>query len=428
MPSDDSLVYDGRPKGCREPGLHLLLVGASTYPNAELAKEKISMSPLTCCAVSAVRLYEWFMERFTKHPKYLDRPLHTVRLLISPSEDEQPIIADILGKVDKLTGASSPATIADATVGNFELASEAWRDDANSHSDGVTLFYFAGHGLDLGQAESVILFSDFGTPGGLLSKGVHTRHIMLAMGPSTRHQRIARTQYFLYDNCRTHCYHLRDAGATQNIPYFDKDTGITDLRTVVPFYSCMSGQTAEGNPRAGTLFCDGLIKCLNWNAAVLPLAYPAPATLDDRDTCWRVTSDSLLPALTQYFNRLPNSPEQRPDQRFGQYYNGHPTIVYLDHTPEVDLKIHFSPDHIVARSEFTVWRFPDADVHYAVSSIDANPWTATVPGGQYQLNAHAEHDDTPYRYDRCVDVIPREHHWLCQLRPPKRSTHDRGAI
>ena len=157
------------------PGLHALIVGVSEYrylppvgsPAADVAR-KFGMTRLTSPAMSAVRIWHWLVERGDK----LTAKLATCRLLLSASPTE-------IARFPELEQFPQGALFE-----SFATAAEAWREDARRRADEVTLFYFAGHGVQEPNTDDVVLLlEDFSGPGAVLRNGVRASEIQSGMAP-----------------------------------------------------------------------------------------------------------------------------------------------------------------------------------------------------------------------------------------------------
>jgi hypothetical protein len=146
------------------------------------------MQQLSSTALSVFRMYEWLLARRDRLPL----PLASVRLLLSPSPGEvaaEPGIAT--------AGASA------CTRALFSAEVRKWRTDAASHRDGMSLFYFAGHGVQRKRDDAVMLLEDFGNPDeGLPTNAVAIDNLFNGMAPPLASERMARWQVYFVDACR----------------------------------------------------------------------------------------------------------------------------------------------------------------------------------------------------------------------------------
>src|SRR5882672_7155518 len=193
-----TLVLDNRNALKGGKGLHALIVGVSHYNhlpggNAEIGTETYGLNQLTAAATSAYKVYEWLKAR----GEHLVAPLATVRLLLSPSNDET-----------NLLGLADPSTWA-----NFAEEASRWQEDASANDDDATFFYFAGHGIIRNKHDSVLLCEDFARPRrGPLPNVVELDNLFYGMAPPAPpekqrahkplYKQRARKQFYFIDACR----------------------------------------------------------------------------------------------------------------------------------------------------------------------------------------------------------------------------------
>src|SRR5262249_51708540 len=96
------------------------------------------LKKLTSPSLSAFKIFDFIRQA----PLLL--PIKTVRLLLSPSAVEIGV-EPRLGTVN--------ATRADRLA--FETLTRAWRQDASTNPDDMTIFYFCGHGMQRGPEDGV---------------------------------------------------------------------------------------------------------------------------------------------------------------------------------------------------------------------------------------------------------------------------------
>lgn len=186
MPGDIKVpIVDNRAALQGKPGLHAFIVGVSGYPHLPASENEpsnpqgLGMRRLTSTSLTAQVMYRWLFDRDAKG--LLPVPLATCRLLLSPSTTELAI--------DQTLG-NAPA----ATVDNFLQAADAWRTDAASDQKNVTLFYFAGHGVQREKGDAVLLLEEFGNGlGPTLLKAVDMHSIVYGMTTSATRPNMAQT-------------------------------------------------------------------------------------------------------------------------------------------------------------------------------------------------------------------------------------------
>src|SRR5215208_2611840 len=139
---------------------HALVVGVSAYDyltDAAAAPdlppgETFGLGQLRSAAASAWSFARWLADSYNPP----SAPLTTVRLLLSPSAEEEE-------KVPGLRDRGPTAGLANRN--NVEDAVFAWRDDCAEHPDHVAILYAAGHGAMLSKDEGgFVLLQDFGAP------------------------------------------------------------------------------------------------------------------------------------------------------------------------------------------------------------------------------------------------------------------------
>jgi hypothetical protein len=256
-PKTKALVIDNRRQGIPGPGTHILIAGVSSYPHciggvAEPAGLDLGIEQLTSAATSAYRLFRWLVEDKHLSPA----PLMTVRLLLSPAPEEvrsDPTIFEHGG--DR------------CTLQNFLAAASEWRNDASTHRDNVTIFYFAGHGVQRENPDSVLLLEDFGGPGGgPLRNAVDVQNIFLGMAPSEQRSEIARTQLYFMDTCRLQPRDLDNYHHMNTTATFEIYKRGTDDRYAPIFHAAAAGSSAYGVPGGQTVFSKLLLDALKGSA------------------------------------------------------------------------------------------------------------------------------------------------------------------
>jgi hypothetical protein len=145
-----SLLIDNRAAIGANPGVHAFIIGVSSYPflggGATPVADPWGLGQLTSAASSAHAVFEWLKTAT------MSAPLATCRVLLSPSAaaSEAP-----------LAGLTKPATF-----DNVFAEAHDWRQDAASHQANVTVFYFAGHGVQRNKEDAVLCLQDLREPPG----------------------------------------------------------------------------------------------------------------------------------------------------------------------------------------------------------------------------------------------------------------------
>lgn len=386
-------VYDRRDEFKRErrPGLHALLIGVSDYPYLEGgAKENkdvertLRLKQLTSTAMSAHNLYKWLVER---EDKLRLAKLASVRLLLSPSAPEAA----------KMAG----HPVGDrATWDNFLTATTEWREDAVSHKDNVTLFYFAGHGLEPKPNQRALLLEDFAQPGGSsLRNSFDFESLRYGMGRFSRRRGIAGTQFYFVDACQVapataSKYDLKDAGKV----FSEITRGPSDIDDCLAptFYATRPGDRAHAYPGEATLFNRALIDCLNGWAGVLNNV--------DGDEQWCITLNSLSQAVRARVKEL-REPHRISQEVKTENIDAELVIHNLDAAPPVMLSLEIDPVAAVQETTIEIMDFSKQPVQVeneekqlvpVPTPLKPHPYKCTLPAGYYFINARVPANHPSY--------------------------------
>src|SRR2546430_1852103 len=244
------VIFDERNNLGSRPGLHALIVGVSAYLHlpggtGTPAPESFGMAQLPSSASSAYKVYRWLVER----QKYLPVPLATCRLLLSPS----PIEAE----VEPLLGDQ----LAPCTLDQFLVAAKQWRDDASTHRDNVTFFYFAGYNLQKSENEEVLLLENFGDGiGGILRNTVSVNNLFNGMMRHHLRPQMARTQLYFIDVCRALPAQNKQQFERMNpTDVFDVEVTELDNRAASIFYAAIPSDQVDPSQSGLTLFSKPLL-------------------------------------------------------------------------------------------------------------------------------------------------------------------------
>jgi hypothetical protein len=386
-----NLVLDRREEFKGRAGMHALLIGVSQYPylvggekQNKDAERTLGQKQLSSAAMSAYKLCQWLLER---RDKLKLAKLASVRLLLSPSPGEAVKVPDWRG---------DRATLQDVLV-----AANEWREDATSNKDNVTLFYFAGHGLEPKAKERALLCEDFGDGvGATLRNSLNFEDLHSGMARFKKRRGIAGTQLYFVDACRVtpptaKIYHLKDATAA-----FDEDVRgplDKDDRLASVFYATHPGDKAYAFPGEETIFNRALIDCLNGWAGVQ----------DEVDGEWRwcITLNSLKEAISARVEQL-GKPYGVTQEVKTENIDGKLVLRHLDDAPPVTLSLQVDPDAAVAETTIEIMdisRQPVKvrDEHDQLVSVPAplkpHPFKCTLPAGYYIFNAKVPEGHPEYR-------------------------------
>jgi Caspase domain len=373
-----SLIVDERASSGGEPGLHALLLGVSSYRHlrggaAPGRGDTLGLKELSSAALSAYRLAEWLR----RPPGRLVLPLTTLRLLIAPSRSEleaEPELAEVASG---------------CTLDQVREAASDWRDDASANRDGITIFYFAGHGIDRSKGDSVLLLEDFADGvGGVLDKAISARNVFNGMAPTRRRARIARSQLYLLDACRDESPRLLELEATEPSAVWSPERGGRDDRRAPTLYATVPGASAYGRRGGTTLFAEALLHCLDGAAADL---------IDvDGDEAWRVGSHGLSSALSVYLSDLAEQEDVAQEYR-GDNIGPDFFIHELPEPPAATIEIRIEPEPALAFAAVSVFDDAGALAFRVPKPLAPHPFRFELPAGYYSIGADIDPPDTRFQ-------------------------------
>ena len=400
-----TLIVDNRTQLQGNPGVHALIAGVSFYEHLPQggpvpAPDNFGMEQLSSTALTAYRTYEWLISRQQKLPL----PLASVRLLLSPSAGEiaaEPAMA--------ATGVNRCSRT------NFATEVRQWRDDAGTHNDNITLFYFAGHGVQRSRNDAVLLLEDFGDPNeGTLHHAAEIINIFNGMAPpSSSLKKMARTQFYFVDACRVLPTAFKNFEKMTVPDIFNVELSGTDDRKAPIFFATVPGVKAYALKNEQTLFSKALIKCLN-GAAGQPLPEDAQGNVG-----WHVSVQSLNKALADFFTTLTGV--QGADQVFslGGYPTGDPTMHVLDGPPLVEIVFEVNPTAAVPFTRVEIMNEAGLPVQPLPVPLNPHPFTVEVPAGMYSIGATIQ-PPNPLYVDRPGNLrllLPPRFPWKRQVTP-----------
>jgi hypothetical protein len=318
------------------PGVHALIVGVSNYSNlpdeGDLPHPEWKLNKLTCAASSAHAIFEWVKT----NPLRL--PIKSIRLLLSPSPVE---IAKIAG-LDAL----SPR----ANRQNFKDAARAWRTDASKNPADMTIFYFAGHGMQRGPEEGILLLDDFlAGDDTVLAKAAELGNIRNGLAPSDDCPQIGLTQFYFIDACLDRPKAQNKFVNPQVPPIFDVLLNVVDRREAPVLFSTFDGALSIG--RRG--------KTTSYFAEALMLAFERgaedPEDVPAGGTRWPVTSVTIKNSLDAFYDRNKLGTNVTLSSLVGL-----PVLRYLNDAPDVACKICVDPQRMNGTCRITVCDDVDA--------------------------------------------------------------------
>ena len=380
-------------------GVHALIVGVSAYsklPVGEIdgPERLLRLRQLQSPALSAFRIADWLCRRSDR----LGASLASCRLLIAPSQAE----------LDAEQGLSTLNQ--GCTFDEFAEAADAWRRDANSHQENITLFYFAGHGAQRIDRSHVMLLQDFGVGAAVFGKAVETDLLLAGMAPSAEFPNIGLNQLYFIDACRVRPHYImtRELLSRETNPagaLWDGVTSAHDDRSLTLYYAAAAGRTAYSRKGQQTIFSLALLQCLNGEV------FDAIGEPAQNESSWRVSTHSLIGALDKQVLHLGAAIKKVQRcrlERLGDDF----VMNYLDVPPVVDFSIGVHPDNASGFVRLVIADDGDEVIDTVGAPVEPHPYTTHLHAGIYQARATICPPTPPY--------VDRKHLFNVQPRSDRR--------
>lgn len=396
-------IIDLREPRKGKPGLHALIVGVSDYPNlpdedAPDASKVLKMRRLSSSALAAYKIYKWL----DSWKANLEVPLTTCRLLLSPSPLELKAEPELAGKADP------------ATLSNFRKAVQQWREDAASSPKNMTLFYFAGHGVQRVRGDHVMLLEEFDdTENPMLQHAIDTTALIAGMAVVDDQRNMARNQLYFVDACRITPAVFAKYEDLPTAPLWDIVKESVEDRIAATFYTTVPGREAYGIKGEQTVFSKALIACLSGGAGEDRICVD-----DQGQPQWCVTTNSINSTLDHYLRKVNREVKTMYPQRFSTSgLSSHVVIHRFDRPPEVDVLVHVVPSLALGCTNVEVLDDGGAPVWDLSTPDRPNPYISHLPAGIYRIGAKIHPPNPPYKNytARSVDVRPPESKWIIKV-------------
>jgi hypothetical protein len=371
--------------GLAGPAAHALVIGVGTYDwfpggprhvkgrkGDRLSRE---FSQLASPPASARALCEGLLEGFRDLPGGLS--LGSLEAVVS-AEEEMVLKG----------GDGTEVRLGPATLAGVEDAFESWDDRCNSHPDNVALFFFCGHGVQVGRGSQVLLLQDTGENVRDYFRTAVDLHALV----EGMERNSARIQCFFIDACRLapeQLSHEGDLRAAQLLTPLRQP--IARDRVVVN--STQPGRKAHG-PREGvTRFTEAVLRAL-----LTPES-------DSAGKSWAVTTETV----GRFIRELMAWPGLRPDGismpeqccDFSALSTSKGGVLFsFDEAPPVPFHFNTSPGESLSEAEWELLDREHQKVHASRPPMP-EPWIGHGPVGP----ARVEVSFADGRFQGCGDDV-----------------------
>jgi hypothetical protein len=282
-------------------------------------------------------------------------------LLLSPSAIEIAAIADL--------ATLSPR----ANRQNFKDAARAWRTDASVNSADMTMFYFAGHGMQRGPEEGILLLDDFlADDDTVLAKAAELGNIRNGMAPSAACPCIGLTQFYFIDACLDRPKAQSKFVNPQVPPIFDVLLNVVDRREAPVLFSTFDGALSIGRRGKTSYFAEALMQAFERGAE-------DPEDIPTGGTQWPVTSITIKNSLDAFYERNKLGTNVTLSSLVGL-----PVLRYLNNPPDVECKIRINPQRMNGTCRVTVYDYVDTPAAGVWPQTNTE-FEVTVKAGFYKV-------------------------------------------
>jgi hypothetical protein len=359
------------------PAIHVLVIGVGRYDyfrggrkhqvrDSGMAK---GMAQLTSPPASA---YEVCMTLVKELGDLQGRALGSIEAVIAAEDPQPPAgFADLFPNADGEVGAT-------AELRDLKEAFERWYDRCDSDRANVALFYFCGHGLELGAYGDHALLLQDTRPSRFapFENSIDVRGTVQNMQGNR-----AAIQCFFIDACRSSNdldLTFRELKTTALGPSLQTSYHPEQLVA----YSTAPGEAARGRSAESTLFTQAFLKAL----------FSPECRADGKG--WRVTISSIGTAIRELMQwpglRSRDAPVQQCVTWSENVRDG--AIMQFPDRPQVSFHFDTAPVDALGTA---AWALTDRRGHQVASRIPSpEPWVDAGPAGEGDV--HVSFADGPY--------------------------------
>ncbi len=354
------------------PAVHALVLGVGGYdwlyggrnhmPRRQGDRLSRKLRQLTSPPASARAFFSVLQDRLSKHSGY---PLGSIEAVIS----------------EPLGPSATHPSGGQACLADVQEAFGAWYDRCDSHPGNIALFFFCGHGVQLGaHGDHALLLQDAGRdPHHYFQNAIDIRRTIQNMRANR-----ASIQCYFIDACRdSHDLDL-DYETLNATPLGQSRVSDREPEQLV-VHSTSAGAAAYGDPDRPTVFTQAVLQAL---------FSPQPSNNDDD---WHVTTTSVGPAingLMQWSGLSAGASTEQQCLITGQVRGG--TLFRFTECPGVPFHFDTDPLDSLAAAD---WTLRDARGSTTACRAPANePWCDAGPPGPGEVQV--EFADGPYAATR----------------------------
>jgi Caspase domain len=357
------------------PGVRLLVLGASHYPNAQVAAGKIpKLANIDSAARSAVMFATKALEVWSG---LLPRPVVSLDLLVNTPDHPDGVDFQVPG------GALVPVQA--PTMANIKAAKKRWADDAGPHD--ILIFYCCGHGL-WQPSMRTFLASDFGVD------PVEAWPFAIALDQMAEGvaDLAPRQQWMIFDCCANSPPQALRNSNPAAAPLFEVTEGMRKQMAdahgplvQAKIAAAPNGAQAYGRQGGLSRFMDMFVEACEGSGF---------STLGDDDDRWHLTLAGLEAAMASYADRIAAS-QDRDYYSFSRYITSDasqsPRLMARDQPPPCVLLVTSDPAFRLTQCALDVYH-------------DADHIVGQAPG--VTAKARFRHPVAPFRPYRVTAVWP----------------------
>ncbi|WUH92629.1 caspase family protein [Streptomyces sp. NBC_00433] len=348
------------------PALHAFVIGVGRYDwfkggarqrlRAQRDDHCRSFAQLTAPPASAMAMCEALLGPLGARPEL---PLGSLEVVISAETSTH------------LAGDDGLTAIAPAELREVKTAFERWYERCDSHAENVALFYFCGHGVQIGRGPHGLLLQDTGES--LFSYFANA--VDLDRTVQGMENNAAEKQLFFVDACRGMPSSLEEAASLDSMA-LKSPAAVPRSRDRLVLRSTDVTADAYARLKSPSLFTRAVLRAL---------CMPREPRQGSR---WEVTTDTIGPYVRQLTEwpglRAPDEPRQVCDSSLSSTKGG--TLFAFDACPPVPFHFDTNPGDALSSA---AWTLSERIGGNPIQQRDPgpDPWQGEGPSGPARVDA-----------------------------------------